>query len=83
MSSWSGAARSAARTRVAYPAGPSFTLIAPDWGRLPWVRAIIALGEPQTPAQQLDGELAAGCCWPVRTPTGCLVPAPVLMVRAT
>jgi hypothetical protein len=65
------------------PGGPVLDPDSARFGsRLPWLRAIIALGEPQTHAQQLDEELAAACCWPVRTPTGCLVRAPVLMVRA-
>jgi hypothetical protein len=35
-------------------------------------------------AQQLDGGgLAAGCCWPVRTLTGCLIRALVVVVPAS
>jgi hypothetical protein len=51
--------------------------------RVPWLREITALGEPQPPGQQFDRRLAAGCGWPVRTLTGCLVRAPVVVVRAT
>ena len=41
------------------------------------------IGRTTAPAQQLDGGLAAGCGWPVRTLTGCLVWALPVVVPAT
>jgi hypothetical protein len=65
------------------PRPSALPLIEPDRQSAAWLRDITASGEPQPPAQQLDGVLSAGCRSPIRTLTGCLVPAPVAVVRAT